>query len=220
MWCGVVCMAWANSLDTDPLAAHAFVHRHCTNALQCEDDRHPECCPRQARLSFEQQRTMVTLWSIARSPLFIGGDPATLTDPEASLLTNTEVLAANAQGRTPRQIAASPNVETACLPVANARYLWDAPSQLVVCVNCGRVCACVCVCVCLWLVSCLILRPSACLVAYPPPSLSLSLSLSLSFSFENGAAAHLLCPPRERSGVFLLPRNGNMCAEAQPVDTR
>jgi len=49
--------------------------------------------PRQTRLTHDEQRTLMTLWSIFPSPLMIGGD-LTATDPwTVSLLTNTEVLA-------------------------------------------------------------------------------------------------------------------------------
>jgi alpha-galactosidase len=53
--------------------------------------------PREVRLTHDEQRTLITLWSIFRSPLMIGGklpgaDPWTI-----SLLTNPEVLAVNQQ---------------------------------------------------------------------------------------------------------------------------
>lgn len=44
------------------------------------------------RLSPDEQRTMMTLWCIARSPLMWGGDPLSLDDLTLSLLTNQEVL--------------------------------------------------------------------------------------------------------------------------------
>jgi len=49
--------------------------------------------PRQTRLSHDEERTLMTLWSIFPSPLMIGGD-LTAVDPwTVSLLTNPEVLA-------------------------------------------------------------------------------------------------------------------------------
>ena len=51
--------------------------------------------PRSSRLTHDEQRTMLTLWSITRSPLFMGGNLTQLGDFTASLLTNPEVLAAN-----------------------------------------------------------------------------------------------------------------------------
>jgi len=49
--------------------------------------------PRETRLTHDEQRTMLTLWSIVRSPLIMGGN---LTQADAwtkSLLTNSEVIA-------------------------------------------------------------------------------------------------------------------------------
>jgi hypothetical protein len=50
---------------------------------------------RTTRFTPDEQRTMMSLWSIARSPLMHGGD-LTKTDPDTlALLTNAEVLAVN-----------------------------------------------------------------------------------------------------------------------------
>ena len=54
--------------------------------------------PRQSRLTHEEQRTLITLWSIARSPLFVGGNLTKLDDWTSSLLTNKEVMEMNQQG--------------------------------------------------------------------------------------------------------------------------
>ena len=48
---------------------------------------------RQSRLTPEEQRTLLTLWSIFRSPLMIGADLPSLDAATLSLLTNPEVLA-------------------------------------------------------------------------------------------------------------------------------
>ena len=48
--------------------------------------------PRQARLSHDEQRTLMTLWCIFPSPLMIGGDLTKADDWTTSLLTNREVL--------------------------------------------------------------------------------------------------------------------------------
>jgi hypothetical protein len=42
-----------------------------------------------------EQKTLMTLWSIARSPLIMGGDLRALDAPTLDLLTNDEVLAVN-----------------------------------------------------------------------------------------------------------------------------
>jgi hypothetical protein len=47
---------------------------------------------RWTRLSREEQRTMMTLWCMARSPLMVGGELRDNDEWTLSLLTNTEVL--------------------------------------------------------------------------------------------------------------------------------
>jgi alpha-galactosidase len=49
--------------------------------------------PRLTRLTHDEQVTLMTLWSIFRSPLMMGGDLPTLDPFTLSLLTNQEVLA-------------------------------------------------------------------------------------------------------------------------------
>ncbi len=49
--------------------------------------------PRLTRLTHDEQRTMLTLWSIFRSPLMIGADLPSLDPFTLSLLTNPELLA-------------------------------------------------------------------------------------------------------------------------------
>jgi len=48
---------------------------------------------RQTRLTQDEQRTMMTLWAIFRSPLIMGGDLLSLDDWTRSLLTNDDVIA-------------------------------------------------------------------------------------------------------------------------------
>jgi alpha-galactosidase len=50
---------------------------------------------RDTRFTPDEQRTLMTLWSIARSPLIMGGDLRHLDAPTLTLLTNPEVLAVN-----------------------------------------------------------------------------------------------------------------------------
>lgn len=47
---------------------------------------------RATRLTHDEQRTLVTLWSIARSPLFIGANLTKLDDWTTGLLTNPDVI--------------------------------------------------------------------------------------------------------------------------------
>jgi hypothetical protein len=48
---------------------------------------------RKTRFTADEQKTLLTLWSIARAPLIMGGDLRKLDDLTLSLLTNDEVLA-------------------------------------------------------------------------------------------------------------------------------
>jgi alpha-galactosidase len=48
--------------------------------------------PRASRLTEEEQRTMITLWAMARSPLFIGGNLTQMDDSMKSLLTDPGVI--------------------------------------------------------------------------------------------------------------------------------
>jgi alpha-galactosidase len=50
---------------------------------------------RDTKFTPDEQRTLMTLWSIARSPLIMGGDLRHLDAPTLALLTNREVLAVN-----------------------------------------------------------------------------------------------------------------------------
>ncbi len=50
---------------------------------------------RPSRLTEDEQRTMITLWSIARSPLFIGGNLTQMDDGMKSLLTDPGVIEVN-----------------------------------------------------------------------------------------------------------------------------
>ena len=50
---------------------------------------------RDSKFTPDEQQTLMTLWSIARSPLIMGGDLRHLDEPTLALLTNREVLAVN-----------------------------------------------------------------------------------------------------------------------------
>jgi hypothetical protein len=49
--------------------------------------------PRASRLTLEEQRTQLTLWAIARSPLILGANLTLLDAPTLNLLTNKDLLA-------------------------------------------------------------------------------------------------------------------------------
>ena len=61
---------------------------------------------RQTRFTHDEQRTLMSLWSIFRSPLMFGGDLPSNDEWTLSLLTNDEVLAANQRGANPKQLFA------------------------------------------------------------------------------------------------------------------
>jgi len=77
------------------------------------------------RLTPDEQRTVMTLWSIFRSPLIIGGDLPTLDAPTLALLTNPEVLAVNQGGRAPRQVLERPGLRVwrSAAPGSADRYV-------------------------------------------------------------------------------------------------
>jgi hypothetical protein len=52
----------------------------------------------------EEQKTMITLWSIFRSPLFIGGDLTKCDDITLKLLTNSKILAMHRNSRDSHQV--------------------------------------------------------------------------------------------------------------------
>jgi len=60
---------------------------------------------RATRLTHDEQRTLVTLWSMARSPLFFGGNLTELDDWTKGLLTNREVVAIDQLASESREIS-------------------------------------------------------------------------------------------------------------------
>lgn len=54
--------------------------------------------PRETRLTRDEQRTLITLWAIARSPLFLGANLTELDGETIRLLTNRGVIAMNQHG--------------------------------------------------------------------------------------------------------------------------
>ena len=58
-----------------------------------------------SNLTHDEQQTMLTLWSIARSPLILGANLTHLDDGTLFLLTNRDVLAVNQQGDRQKQVS-------------------------------------------------------------------------------------------------------------------
>ncbi|HEY6377021.1 MAG TPA: glycoside hydrolase family 27 protein [Edaphobacter sp.] len=65
---------------------------------------------RDTRLTHDEQRTMVTLWAIARSPLFLGANLTQMDGWLESLVTNAEVMAMNQRGREQRLVSEDGNL--------------------------------------------------------------------------------------------------------------
>jgi alpha-galactosidase len=63
--------------------------------------------PRNTRLTPDEQRTLVTLWSISRSPLMVGGDLSVADQWTESLLTNGEVLDVDQHSKESHQVTAT-----------------------------------------------------------------------------------------------------------------
>lgn len=69
----------------------------------------PELKPRRSQFTYEELKTMMTLWCMFRSPLMIGGNLPDMTPEELSLLTNKEALAINQRTTGNREIYRSGN---------------------------------------------------------------------------------------------------------------
>jgi hypothetical protein len=86
--------------------------------------KHSEPGPH-TRFTKEEQITMMTLWSICRSPLIYGGDLEQMDPFTLSLLTNDEVIAVNQHSSGGRQLFRKDNLIawTADVPGSNDKYL-------------------------------------------------------------------------------------------------
>jgi hypothetical protein len=80
---------------------------------------------RTTRFTPDEQRTLMTLWSIARSPLMHGGDMTKTDDFTLSLLTNDEVLAVNQRSTNNRPLFRRDDLIawTADVPGSSDKYL-------------------------------------------------------------------------------------------------
>jgi alpha-galactosidase len=81
--------------------------------------------PRMSLLTHDEQITLMSLWSIARSPLMFGGNLPDNDDFTLSLMTNDEVLAVDQKASSSRQLFANGNqvAWVAELPGSKARYV-------------------------------------------------------------------------------------------------
>jgi hypothetical protein len=67
-------------------------------------DNRPHEEERMSRFTAPEKRTLMTLWSIARSPLMWGGDPLSLDGETKELLTHPEIIAVNQHSTGNRQL--------------------------------------------------------------------------------------------------------------------
>jgi hypothetical protein len=90
----------------------------------CIDDR-PHGPERLSRFTWNEHRTMMTLWSMARSPLMMGGDLPTSPEKSLAFLKNPEVLAVNQNSADNRQVFRDEDhaIWIATDPATGDRYL-------------------------------------------------------------------------------------------------
>jgi alpha-galactosidase len=81
--------------------------------------------PRMSLLTHDEQTTLMSLWSIARSPLMFGGNLPDNDDFTLSLMTNDEVLGVNQKALSSRQLFSNGNqvAWVAETPGTKAKYL-------------------------------------------------------------------------------------------------
>ncbi|MBN2370916.1 MAG: NPCBM/NEW2 domain-containing protein, partial [Vicinamibacteria bacterium] len=80
---------------------------------------------RRTRFTLDEQRTLMTLWAIARSPLIHGGDMTKTDAATLALLTNDEVIAVNQRSEDNRTLFDRDGLVawTASVPGSRDRYL-------------------------------------------------------------------------------------------------
>ena len=80
---------------------------------------------RRSRFTPDEQRTVMSLWSIAQSPLIFGGDLPSNDEFTNSLITNDEVLAVDQHGAHGREILSTGSrvIWSADVPGSKAKYL-------------------------------------------------------------------------------------------------
>jgi alpha-galactosidase len=84
----------------------------------------PVGSPRYSNLTADEQRTLMTLWSISRSPLMWGGNLAENRASELALMTNAAVLAVDQNSAGNRQLTGGNRpVWVADVPGTNHRYV-------------------------------------------------------------------------------------------------
>ncbi|MCE6997349.1 hypothetical protein LZG04_21460 [Saccharothrix sp. S26] len=84
----------------------------------------PVGSPRYSNLTADEQRTLMTLWSITRSPMMWGGDLTQNRASELALMNNAAVLAVDQHSRSNRQLySGTGTVWTADAPSGTDKYV-------------------------------------------------------------------------------------------------
>ncbi len=86
---------------------------------------YPPSKPRQTMFTPDEQRTMITLWSIARSPLILGANLTKMDSATEALLTNREVIAVDQHSTDNKAVIHTPEswVWTARATSAKGEYV-------------------------------------------------------------------------------------------------
>ena len=71
----------------------------------------------------DEQITLMNLWCIFRSPLMLGGELNDNTEWDLKLITNSEVLSVNQNGRNPRPLVFNENEAVWTSDGENCRYI-------------------------------------------------------------------------------------------------
>lgn len=66
--------------------------------------------PRSSRLTHDEQRTLMTLWSVGRSPLVVGANLTLLDEWTTSLLTNRDLIRVDQTATASRQVSRAGDV--------------------------------------------------------------------------------------------------------------
>jgi alpha-galactosidase len=82
--------------------------------------------PRASNLTHDEQRSMINLWSIVRSPLVYGGDPVETDARTLALLTNPEVIAVDQHSRNNKNVVLTHDLAVYTATPESGRGLYVA----------------------------------------------------------------------------------------------
>lgn len=85
---------------------------------------------RPCALTYEEQKTQITLWAMAKSPLMFGGDLRNVDDKTMSLLTNPTMLAINSYSTNNREFSQISFVRVSTRSKLNERQDSNSDSKL------------------------------------------------------------------------------------------